>query len=239
MLESEQGSKDFFTGDLSIRELVLLKDVGFRPLGLVTGSSIFEIGFQNLKISENQELKPLTQAMYQARNMALARMVVKASGMRADGVIGVRLTITMKPWSESVAEFLATGTAVQHSTAASYLTSKGRPFTTELSGEDFSALINEGYRPLSFIIGNCVYQVGYQVAKSVLSQGVQNVELPDYTQAVADARELAMARMRKEGTYYGADGAVGIKTTESSHAWSKHIVEYFASASSILAKPEE
>ena len=36
----------FFTSDLSVNEFLLVKEVGFQPLGLVMGSSIYHIALQ-------------------------------------------------------------------------------------------------------------------------------------------------------------------------------------------------
>ena len=35
-----------FTSDLSVNEFLLVREVGFRPLGLVLGSSIYHVGLQ-------------------------------------------------------------------------------------------------------------------------------------------------------------------------------------------------
>ena len=56
-----------FTSDLSVAEYVLLGEAGFEPLGFVVGSSIYHIGLQVGRWSQNQELQILTQAMYNAR----------------------------------------------------------------------------------------------------------------------------------------------------------------------------
>src|SRR5580765_5081703 len=57
-----------FTSDLSVSEYVLLGEAGFEPLGFVIGSSIYHIGIQVGRWSQNQELQVLTQAMYNARS---------------------------------------------------------------------------------------------------------------------------------------------------------------------------
>ena len=45
-----------FTSDLSVNEFLLVREVGFKPLGLVLGSSIYDATrFQNIK------LRPLTE----------------------------------------------------------------------------------------------------------------------------------------------------------------------------------
>src|SRR6266498_171094 len=63
-----------FTSDLSVSEYVLLGEAGFEPLGFVVGSSIYHIGIQVGRWSQNQELQMVTQAMYNARELAMARM---------------------------------------------------------------------------------------------------------------------------------------------------------------------
>jgi hypothetical protein len=52
-----------FTSDLSVSEYVLLGEAGFEPLGFVVGSSIYHVGLQAGRWSQNQELQVLTQAM--------------------------------------------------------------------------------------------------------------------------------------------------------------------------------
>ena len=82
-----------FTSDLSVNEFLLVREVGFRPVGLVLGSSIYHIGFQQAMWNQNQELGVLTQAMYHARELAMTRMEEEADQLGADGIVGVRLDI--------------------------------------------------------------------------------------------------------------------------------------------------
>src|SRR6266446_1462597 len=102
-----------FTSDLSVSEYVLLGEAGFEPLGFVVGSSIYHIGLQVGRWSQNQELQILTQAMYNARELAMARMRAEADHLGADGVVGVSLRMQMYVWGQDVLEFVATGTAVK------------------------------------------------------------------------------------------------------------------------------
>ena len=102
-----------FTSDLSVSEYVLIGEAGFEPLGFVVGSSIYHIGVQGGKWSQNQELQVLTQAMYNARELAMSRMVAEADHLGADGVVGVQLRMQQYVWGQEVLEFIATGTAVR------------------------------------------------------------------------------------------------------------------------------
>ncbi|MEN3360997.1 MAG: hypothetical protein V7637_4979, partial [Mycobacteriales bacterium] len=59
-----------FTSDLTVNEFLLVRQAGFRPLGLVLGSSVYHVGLQVGRWSKNQELDTLSQAMYHARELA-------------------------------------------------------------------------------------------------------------------------------------------------------------------------
>src|SRR5437667_3914154 len=70
--------RGLFTSDLSINEFLLVKQAGFDPLGLVMGSSIYHVGFQQSNFYQSQEMVVLSQAMYNARELAMTRMEEEA-----------------------------------------------------------------------------------------------------------------------------------------------------------------
>src|SRR6266480_3543973 len=157
-----------FTSDLSVNECLLVREAGFRPLGLVLGSSIYHVGLQVRRWNKNQELDVLSQAMYHARELAMTRMEVEAKTLGADGVVGVRLDVEMKEFGADIAEFIAVGTAVKAEPNAGgggvtiWRNNKDLPFTSDLSGQDFWTLIRAGYAPLGMVMGSCVYHVAHQ-----------------------------------------------------------------------------
>ncbi len=230
--------KPFFTSDLSVKEFLFVQDAGFEPLGLVVGSSIYHIGFQKPAFSQSQELTTLTQAMYNARNLAMSRMEAEANQLGADGIVGVDMTIEFIPYEPGLAEFKAIGTAVKSTSGGSYKTAKGLPFTSNLSGQDFWILIKSGYRPVAFVLGNCVYHIGRQSLKTAFGAIAKNVEQETYTQAVYTARELAVSRMRSEGVDGGADGVVGATITEGSQVWENNVIEFSALGTSVVRSGE-
>src|SRR5213082_3498600 len=136
LAEMRPGQKtSLFTSDLSVNEFLLVREAGFRPLGLVLGSSIYHVGFQMGRWSRNQELDTLSQAMYHARELAMTRMEAEADVLGADGIGAV------------LAEFIAVGTAVKADEAHaahgefSWRNNQGKPFTSDLSGQDFWTLL--------------------------------------------------------------------------------------------------
>ena len=221
-------ARGFFTSDLSVNEFLLVKQAGFEPLGLVLGSSIYHIGFQQANWSQNQEMGVLTQAMYHARELAMTRMEEEADQLGADGVVGVRLDIGRYEWGADLAEFIAVGTAVQHAAGELHRAPNGRPFTSDLNGQDFATLLRAGYRPVGMVMGNCVYHVAHQGLRASWKQIGRNQEMPNYTQALYEARELAMERMQTEADEVQAGGIVGTRIVERSHGWGSHVIEFFA-----------
>jgi uncharacterized protein YbjQ (UPF0145 family) len=154
-----------FTSDLSVSEYVLLGEAGFEPLGFVVGSSIYHVGLQVGRWSQNQELQVLTQAMYNARELAMSRMRAEADQLDADGIVGVQLRMQMYAWGQDMLEFVATVTAVKSASGTgAHRAPDGRAFTSDLSGQDFFRLLAAGAVPVAFVLGTCVYHVAHQSA---------------------------------------------------------------------------
>ncbi|MGZ3629039.1 MAG: heavy metal-binding domain-containing protein, partial [Ktedonobacteraceae bacterium] len=234
LMRGDATHQALFTSDLSVNEFLLVREAGFDPVGLVVGSSIYHIGFQFSGWRQNMEVNVLTQAMYHARGLAMTRMEEEANALSADGIVGVRLVITSYEWGESMAEFMAIGTAIRSRSGQPYRNALGQPFTSDLSGQDFWTLLKAGYRPVGMVMGNCVYHVAHQSFGQVMRQIGQNVEYANFTQAIYDARELAMERMQAEAASLGAQGVVGVNIAEDSRDWGSHVIEFFAVGTAII-----
>jgi uncharacterized protein YbjQ (UPF0145 family) len=206
---------------LSVSEYVLLGEAGFEPLGFVVGSSIYHIGLQVGRWWQNQELQILTQAMYNARELAMARMQAEADHLEADGIVGVQLRMQSYVWGQGVLEFIATGTAVRAlgsggtGTAGAHRAPDGRAFTSDLSAQDFFPLLAAGAVPVAFVLGVCVYHIAHQSAMQSLRQAGRNQEMV-FTQGIYEARELALARMQAEAAQAGSSGIVGERRGQQS-----------------------
>jgi len=230
-----------FTSDLSVSEYVLLGEAGFEPLGFVVGSSIYHVGLQVGRWSQNQELQVLTQAMYNARELAMARMRAEADHLGADGIVGVQLRMQMYVWGQDVLEFLATGTAVRAlasgapggGTPGAHRAPDGRAFTSDLSAQDFFRLLAAGAVPVAFVLGTCVYHVAHQSMMATLRQTGQNQEMVQFTQGIYEARELALVRMQSEAEQARSSGIVGVNIAVSNHVWGEHATEFLATGTAI------
>ena len=108
---------------------------------------------------------------------------------------------------------------MRHAEGKLHRAPNGRPFTSDLSGQDFYTLISAGYRPLGLVMGTCVYHVAHQGLGGWMKRVGRNAEMPNFTQALYDARELAMERMQAEAEALEAEGIVGVALTEGNHGW--------------------
>jgi len=126
------------------------------------------------------------------------------------------------------------GTAVKHRAGELHRAPNGRPFTSDMSGQDFATLLRAGYRPAGLVMGNCVYHVARQGMLQSLRQVGRNIEMPNFTQALYEARELAMGRMQSEAEQVQAGGLVGVQLQEASHGWGAHVIEFFAIATGVI-----
>lgn len=111
-----------FTSDLTGQEFWLVVDKGYVPLGMVLGNCVYAMGafrswLANLKGSFRGEVQDVSRLMYDARELALARMQAEADALGADGVVGVDLKIEYMHEGEWM-EVTAIGTAIKYVGAA-------------------------------------------------------------------------------------------------------------------------
>jgi uncharacterized protein YbjQ (UPF0145 family) len=235
--------------DLSVTEFLTLSRMGFLPHALVVGASVFEAdtrgsagtvdvwgalfgGRPLVTQPPTGEVIALSEAVRAARSLAIERMRAQAAQYMAEGVVGVRLHVEHHLWrgNHQVAKFVAIGTAVgfdrEHGptellNAPTLRLANGAPFTSDLSGQDFIALLGAGYRPITVASGTCVYQLNTQ---EMARYRGHNAEIGEYTRAFFDARETAMARLQYDlfswwpvGHPDAPVGIVGMTVSEEAH----------------------
>jgi uncharacterized protein YbjQ (UPF0145 family) len=218
--------------ELSVTEFITLARVGFHPAGLVIGSSVYAAGTPFDWVVATGEIKPLSQAMRQARHLAIADLREQARKLGADGVVQVRLDLSHHLWQggRQVVECTVVGTAVvfdrDHAPEAikeapPLRLSNGSPFDSDLSAADFATLLAAGYRPVTVAMGNCVYGLDPRTQRDFRGQ---DAEIGPYTQAFFDARELAMDRLQQDlfaawpvGTADAPEGIVGMSVREATY----------------------
>jgi uncharacterized protein YbjQ (UPF0145 family) len=214
--------KKLFTSDLSVNEFLLVKQAGFDPLGLVMGSSVYQMAAQIPQVQYGEygvEVGWMSHALYHSRQLAMNRMEEEADQLGADGIVGVRLEVNLHAFGEGILEFMAVGTAVRHAGGGQFRNAHGKPFQSDLSGQDFWTLISSGYRPVGFVMGNCVAYVPPATLLMTTGSSGDGQELAEYTHVLYDARELAIGRLQYEAESLHAQGIVGVTVTEKEHSW--------------------
>jgi uncharacterized protein YbjQ (UPF0145 family) len=97
-----EGAEKPVLTDLTLPDYTLLRRAGYRPVGVVTSTSVFYVvpGWSTRRATRsgsgwfsapNQELQDFTQGIYAAREMALARATGQAQRLGAGGMIGMRI----------------------------------------------------------------------------------------------------------------------------------------------------
>ena len=84
-------------------------------------------------------------------------------------------------------------------------------FTSDLSTSDFWMLLDRGYMPVGLVVGNSVYSMGVAGGVGSAMKGMTKGEIPQITELMYNARELALGRMKDEAEKLGADGVVEVK----------------------------
>jgi uncharacterized protein YbjQ (UPF0145 family) len=201
----------FFTSDLSVKEFLLAKQVGLRPLSQVMGCSVYHVGWQRTisRTTPPGELTVVSGAINEARGKALARMAEEASALGAHVVVGVHMSLGRYEWAEGMIEFNFVGTAMRlegepPATSASL---------TNLSGQDFWKLYQAGFWPVGVVAGSSVYHVipswNTRLASGSWFQ-FSNQELTDFTQGLYAARHNATRYVTTQANALGGGGVVGM-----------------------------
>ena len=111
-----QYANDPVSSDMTNEELWNMVNVGYLPLRLVMGVSVYSLGLKGgilstLKTLGGGEVTGLTELLYEAREKALARIERDAEKCGADDVVGVKIRVY--DLGGGLVEFMAIGTAVK------------------------------------------------------------------------------------------------------------------------------
>jgi uncharacterized protein YbjQ (UPF0145 family) len=209
-----------FTSSLSVDEHHAIRSVGFSPVGQVMGTCVVHPGAYALgmcgyygggsgygmryawgtaPVSVAQQVEA---ALKSARHAAVNRMTQECEGLRGDGIVGVRLT--MVPFVAGGIEVQAIGTAVR----ADGDTRPPRPFTSDLTGQDFAKLMLAGWLPAGLVMGTAVLIRHDDYTTAWQSGSWNNTEVTGITDLVTSARERARATLQSDASRFGAKHVV-------------------------------
>jgi uncharacterized protein YbjQ (UPF0145 family) len=104
------------TSELTGEELWNLTHMGYAPLRLVLGTSVYALGLAGgistmFRSLARGEIDTVTQLVYEARENCLAHIRTEAEQLGADGVIGIKVFVY--DISRGLVEVIAIGTAIR------------------------------------------------------------------------------------------------------------------------------
>lgn len=211
-MKQERAAELPWTSDLSVSEWHLLRPYGFRPLGLVMGSSYYHIGFtaQNRAgMWMSGDVIDVERAMLDVRKLALSRMAMEAEALGAHAVVGVRLELKEPDYGTHEVEFTAFGTAVTLDGEPPVSTS---PVLCTVDGASLVKLLRAGSLPVGLAMGVCVYYQSSSRQDMWQVRSWVNQEIPTFTDAVYQTRNRAVRNMWREASALGASGVLAHET---------------------------
>ena len=217
------GDQATFMSELTVGELVLLEEIGYRPVDIVSGAGSASWYAQFTTAGTEGEMwgRAIATAIDDARSAVTEELRAR----HADGVVAMRLVLEREHANLLTCTML--GTAL--SKVGRRPAQGGRPFATTLSARDFHLLVRAGYHPVGIAMGVSV--VGFAARSVAQSLGLarDNVELTEQTTALYTAREEAMEMMEAEAARLDADGVVEVQIQERPfNSMLTHAVEFIA-----------
>jgi uncharacterized protein YbjQ (UPF0145 family) len=110
------GNTEPITSDMTNEEMWNMINIGYMPVRLVMGVSVYSLGFTGgigafFQSLGGGEVSGLTEILYEAREKALERIEMEAERYGADEVVGVKTKVY--DLGGGLVEFMAIGTAVK------------------------------------------------------------------------------------------------------------------------------
>lgn len=228
--------KGAFSSALGVGEMLLARQSGYRVLGQVMGASVYQFGGQrqfanwrdfNWRDADAPawrfELSAYSDAVRGAFEVALQRLCAEATGLRADGVIGVRVQLKKPQQLQGdQIECAIVGTAVMRPDSRGKARETGAPFTSNLSGAETWMLERVGYAPCALVFECCALLQALSgetraFIMSLHSPGEANYEFREYTDAIYSARETVMQRLKTGAHSAGASGILNVQIELEEH----------------------
>jgi len=195
---------------LSGHEIYCLGLKGFGPGELVVGNSVHSLGFvggigAGLRGMFGGEVAQVTEVIRAGRHLSHARIMQEAVELGAHGVTGV--TSELRRMQGNV-EFLSVGSCVHGADAPV----PARPFSSSSNGQELFCLMDAGYTPKRFVIGNVAYSVGVAGGVFGALKSLARGEIKEYSDVFNATRHLALRRIVGEARAAGANAVLGIET---------------------------
>jgi len=195
---------------LSGNEIFCLGLKNLTPGELVVGNSVHSLGFlgglgAGLRGMFGGEVPQVTEIIRAGRLQSHGRIMQEAKEFGAHGVTGV--TSELRQMQGNV-EFLSVGSCVHGPDTPA----PPRPFSSSSDGQELFSLLDAGYTPKQFVIGNVAYSVGVAGGVFGALKSLARGEIKEFSDVFNATRHLALRRICAEARSAGANAVVGIET---------------------------
>ena len=191
------------TSDLSIDEALLLHAAGWEPVDLATGVAVWSMPYGTFFLPYGQndpvELGGASQATLEAfrvRQVSACERTVIDRRVSASSVSGWRSISGRR-----ASKWRSTGPRSEESRTVTR--APAAPLSPICRRKISYCLNAAGWEPVDLAYGASFVAAPYQRLRQVVAQTAQNIELTNLTQALQDARELAMERMQRAASRAG------------------------------------
>ena len=99
-------------------------------------------------------------------------------------------------------------------------------FASDLTVREFLLTKEAGVQTVGQVMGTSFYKVGFW--GSFRTYRGATGEIMELSQAIVQAREAAVERMRQEAELLGASGVIGVRITMKRHSWADNLTEFTA-----------
>lgn len=219
------------TSDLSVDETLLLHAIGWEPVDMVFGVSWWSVPWGSWQW-QTGEIGQASAAFAGAMGEAAEQLRSECTDAGGSGVVGVEIGLKV---AANHVDISLTGTAVRRIEGPH----RGFEFLSDLSARDFGLLTRSGWWPLGLVAGASFVVAPRRSGRQWMAQQGQNVELPNLTQALYQAREGAMGRMQRAGLAMGADGVINVKLREGPLGYRARIMQFVAVGTAVHLREGE
>ena len=187
-------------------ELFCLRDKGFSPGRILTGTSVSGLDL----LSGNQqwgqgtghrELEGITQVVRKGRLTAFERMERAARSLGASGVIRARTSTTN---ISGYTCFTFDGTTVNSTSPTQSF------FSSSACGATLHSLLDTGFQPAQLVMGNVVYALGDRNLQRRFSSH-SGGEVKELSEILSTIRVLALERLRDEAFAVEANAVLDVR----------------------------
>lgn len=219
------------TSDLTIDEALLLHSIGWEPVDMVFGVSWWSIPW-GVWQWQTGEVAEASTAFAGAMSEAAEQIRTECAKAGGSGVVGVEIETRVASHHVDIS---LTGTAVRRIGKRG----TGFDFMSDLSARDFALLSRAGWWPVGLVAGASFVIAPRRGARQWAAQQGQNMELPNLTQALYQAREGAMGRMQRAGLDMQADGVINVKMREGPLGYNPRVMQFVAIGTAVNLREHE